>query len=96
MPSYNKTYLGFLCMICLLYNGLLTYIFIIHSYRNAGDAALAATAYQQLHEAFPDFTVTQSINEPYSYLENDLGELNQSHPLYSYTARPHQPGTARI
>ena len=60
-------------MVCLLYNGLVTHILIIniHSYRNAGDAALATSASRQLHEAFPDSTVTQSINEPTSYTDND-------------------------
>jgi colanic acid/amylovoran biosynthesis protein len=43
----------------------------LHSSRNAGDAALAFAAVQQLHDAFPDSTVTLSLNDPASHPDSD-------------------------
>jgi colanic acid/amylovoran biosynthesis protein len=43
----------------------------LHSSRNAGDAALAFAATQQLHEAFPGSTVTLSMNDPASHPDSD-------------------------
>jgi colanic acid/amylovoran biosynthesis protein len=43
----------------------------LHSSRNAGDAALALSASQQLHQAFPDSTVTLSLNDPASHPDGD-------------------------
>jgi colanic acid/amylovoran biosynthesis protein len=43
----------------------------LHSLRNAGDAALALSASQQLHAAFPGSTVTLSLNDPASHPDGD-------------------------
>jgi colanic acid/amylovoran biosynthesis protein len=56
----------------------------IHSSRNAGDAALALAATQQLHEAFPGSTVTLSMNDPSNHPNNDpkVGSfMHWFHPL---------------
>ena len=43
----------------------------LHSSHNAGDAALAFAAAQQLHEAIPGSTVTLSLNDPASHPDSD-------------------------
>jgi len=72
----------------LLYNGPMVQILIInlHSSRNAGDAALALAATRQLHEAFPNSTVTLSMNDPASHPDDDPKVGSFMHWFHTFTS----------
>jgi colanic acid/amylovoran biosynthesis protein len=62
----------------------------LHSSYNAGDAALALVASQQLNEAFPGSTVTLSMNDPASHLFGDPKVGSFMHWFHGITP-DHQP-----